>query len=72
MKRKGAAVLATEPDKKRGRDQPKSPKSSRLFCAFHNLHTHNTNDYEELKRDPSPSSSSQLPTRKKRRLRPRT
>ena len=49
VKHKGVAVLATEPDKKRGRDQPKSPKSSRLFCAFHNLHTHNTNECQELK-----------------------
>src|ERR671910_3716444 len=28
MKRKGAAVLAAEPDTKRGRDQPESSKSS--------------------------------------------
>ena len=44
VKRKGAAVLAVEPDTKRGRDQPESSKGSRPYCAFHNLHTHNTND----------------------------
>ena len=49
MKRKGAAVLAEEPDTKRGRDQPESSKSSRPFCAFHNLHTHNTSDCQELR-----------------------
>ena len=49
MKRKGAAVLAAEPDTKRGKDQPESSKSSRPFCAFHNLHTHNTSDCQELK-----------------------
>ena len=38
---KGAAVLAAEPDTKRGRDQPESSKSSRPFCAFHNVHSHN-------------------------------
>ena len=49
MKRKGAAVLAAEPDTKRGRDQPESSKSSRTFCTFHNLHTHNTSDCQELR-----------------------
>ena len=44
VKCKGAAVLAAEPDTKHGRDQPESFKSSRLFCAFHNLHSHNTSD----------------------------
>ena len=39
VKHKGAAVLAAEPDTKRGRDQPESSKSGRWFCAFHNLHT---------------------------------
>ena len=47
MKRKGAAVLATEPDTKHGRDQPESSKGSR-FCAYHNLYTHNTNECQEL------------------------
>ena len=37
-------VLAAEPDTKRGRDHPESSKSSRPFCAFHNVHNHNTND----------------------------
>ena len=36
VKRKGAAVLAAEPDTKHGRDQPESSKGSR-FCAYHNL-----------------------------------
>ena len=49
VKRKGAAVLAAEPATKRGRDQPESSKSSRPFCAFHNLHTHNTSDCQELR-----------------------
>ena len=40
VKRKVAAVLAAEPDTKRGRDQPESSKSSRPFCAFHDLHSH--------------------------------
>ena len=49
VKRKGAAVLAAEPDTKRGRDQPESSKSSRPLCAFHNLHSHNTSDCQELR-----------------------
>ena len=49
VKRKGAAVLAAEPDTKRDRDQPESSKGSRPFCAYHNLHTHNTNECQELK-----------------------
>ena len=49
VKRKGAAVLAAEPDTKRGRDQPEPSKSSRPFCTFHNLHTHNTSDCQELR-----------------------
>ena len=40
VKRKGAVVLAAEPDTKHGRDQPKSSKGSQPFCAYHNLHTH--------------------------------
>ena len=49
MEHKGAAVLVAEPDTKRGRDQPESSKGSRPFCAFHNLHTHNTNDCQEIR-----------------------
>ena len=49
VKRKGVAVLVAEPDTKRGRDHPESSKSSRPFCAFHNLHSHNTNDCQELR-----------------------
>ena len=44
VKRKGAAVLAAEPDTKQGRDQPESSKCSR-YCVYHDLHTHNTNEY---------------------------
>ena len=44
VKCKGVVMLAAEPDTKRGRDQPESSKGSRPFCAYHNLHTHNTND----------------------------
>ena len=44
VKRKGITVLTAEPNKKRGRDQPESCKGSRPFCAFHNVHSHNTND----------------------------
>ena len=49
VKRKGVAVLAAKPDTKRGRDQPESSNSSRPFCSFHNVHSHNTSDCEELK-----------------------
>ena len=45
VKRKGTVVLATELDTKHGRDQPESSKGSRPFCAYHNLHTHNTNEF---------------------------
>ena len=48
VKRKGAAVLAAEPDTKRGRDQPEPPKGSR-YCVYHDLHTHNTNECQELR-----------------------
>ena len=48
MKRKGAAVLTAEPDTKRGRDQPESSKGSR-YCMYHDLHTHNTNECQELR-----------------------
>ena len=44
VKRKGATVLAAEPDTKRGRDQPEASKSNRPFRTFHNVHSHNTND----------------------------
>ena len=49
VKRKGAVVLAAEADMKHGRDQPESSKGSRPFCAFHNVHSHNTNDCQELR-----------------------
>ena len=49
VKRKGAAVLAAEPEMKHGCDHPESSKGSRLFCAFHDVHSHNTNDCQELR-----------------------
>ena len=49
VKRKGAAMLAVEPDTKRGRDQPESSKGGRPFCAFQNVHNHNTSDCQELR-----------------------
>ena len=49
VKHKGLAVLAAEPDTKRGGDHPVSSKSSRPFCAFHNVHSHNTKDCQELR-----------------------
>ena len=48
VKRKGAVVLAAEPDTKHGRDQPESSKGSR-YCVYHDLHTHNTNECQELR-----------------------
>ena len=48
VKRKGAVVLAAEPDTKRGRDQPESSKGSRYYM-YHDLHTHNTNKCQELR-----------------------
>ena len=47
MKRKGAAVLAAEPETKQGRDQPESSKGSG-YCMYHDLHTHNTNECQKL------------------------
>ena len=44
VKRKGASLLAVEPELKRGCDRPESSKGSRPFCVFHNVHNHNTND----------------------------
>ena len=49
VKRKGVSVLAAELEMKRGRDIPESSKNSRPFCAFHNVHSHNTNDCQELR-----------------------
>ena len=48
VKHKGAAVLVEELDTKRGRDQPESSKGSR-YCVYHDLHTHNTNECQELR-----------------------
>ena len=49
VKRKGVVVLVAEPNTKRGRDHPDSSKGSRPFCTFHNVHSHNTNDCQELR-----------------------
>ena len=48
VKRKGPAVLAAEPEMKRGCDHPELSKGGRPFCTFHNVHIHNTNDCQEL------------------------
>src|SRR3954465_9690791 len=48
VKRKGVVVLAAEPYTKRGKDQPESSKGSR-YCVYHALHTHNTNECQELR-----------------------
>ena len=48
VKRKGPAVLAAEPDTKHGRDRQESSKGSQ-YCMYHNLHTHNTNECQELR-----------------------
>ena len=49
VKRKGPAVLAAEPEMKRGCDHPKSSKSNRPFCVFHYVHSHNANNCQELR-----------------------
>lgn len=49
VKRKGPAMLAAEPEMKRGCNHPESSKGSRPFCVFHNMHIHNTNDCHELR-----------------------
>jgi hypothetical protein len=49
VKRKGPTVLATEPEQKRGRDRDEPGKDGHLFCIYHNVRTHNTDDYQELR-----------------------
>ncbi|XP_073360106.1 uncharacterized protein [Aegilops tauschii subsp. strangulata] len=49
VKCKGPTVLTAEPEMKRGCDHPESSKSSSPFCVFHNVHSHNTNDCQELR-----------------------
>ena len=44
VKRKGPTVLAAEPEKKHGRDRDDPVKDGRLFCVYHNVHSHNTDD----------------------------
>ena len=48
-KRKGPAVLAAEPERKRGRDRDEAKKDGRPFCVYHNMHSHSTEDCYELK-----------------------
>ena len=48
-KRKGPAVLAAEPETKRGCDHPESSKGKRPFCAFQNVYCHNTSNCQELR-----------------------
>ncbi|KAE8768630.1 hypothetical protein D1007_59884 [Hordeum vulgare] len=49
-KRKGPVVLRTEPEQKRGCDRDKTPKKdNRLFCTYHNMHSHNTSEFHELR-----------------------
>ena len=49
VKHKGPAVLAAEPEQKRGRDHDEPRKDSQLLCAFHNVRSHSTKDCQELK-----------------------
>jgi hypothetical protein len=49
VKRKGLAVLAAEPEQKRGRDRDEPRKDGRPLCVYHNVHSHSTEDCQELK-----------------------
>ena len=49
MKRKGTAILAAEPEMKHGCDHPESSKANHPFYAFHDVHSQNTNDCQELR-----------------------
>ena len=42
-------MLVVEPETKHGCDHPKSSKGKWPFCAFHNVYSHNTSDYQELR-----------------------
>ena len=46
MKYKGLAVLVLEPQQKRGCDHDEPEKNNRTFCVYHNVRTHNTEDYQ--------------------------
>ena len=48
-KRKGPAVLAAEPVVKRGCGYDDLPRDNRPYGIFHNVHSHNTNDCQELR-----------------------
>jgi hypothetical protein len=41
---KGPAMLAAEPEQKRGRDRDETKRDGRPFCAYHNMHSHSTED----------------------------
>jgi len=47
---KSPAVLAAEPEKTHRRADDDASKGDRPFCAYHNKHTHNTEDCYELKK----------------------
>jgi hypothetical protein len=49
VKRKGPTVLAAEPELKRNRDCDDPPMDAHPLYVFHNVHTHNTDDCQELK-----------------------
>lgn len=46
---KGPVVLAAEPKYKRHSDRNEAKKDGHPFCAYHNMNSHKTEDYHELK-----------------------
>ena len=48
-KRKGLAVLAVEPEVKRDCGYNDPPRDNRPYCVFHDVHSHNTNNCQELR-----------------------
>ena len=48
-KRKRPAVLAVEPEVKRGCGYNDPPRDNRPYRVFHVVHSHNTNDCQELR-----------------------
>jgi hypothetical protein len=52
-KRKPPAVLVVEPEQKyhhQGEGSASGKRGERPFCVFHNMNSHNTKDYFELKK----------------------
>ena len=45
-------MLVAEPEMKRGRNHDEPPRGIHPFYVFHNMHSHNTNDCQELCRHP--------------------